>query len=77
MPAHPALDEVINAPLWPDTFGVMQTSLGCTVGRRVSTAVDDEAYEHYEVIAAASNLPLSVCRAALCAPRGDRPLEIK
>lgn len=75
VPRHPALEDVINARLWPEEFAVMQTSLGCTVGRRVSTSV---GYEDYQVVAAAGSLPLSVCRAALCAsPQGDKVLEIK
>ena len=74
-PRHPALENVINAPLWPEAFAVMQTSLGCTVGRKVAGSID---YQHYRIVAAADSLPLCVCRASLCAsPPGDTALEIK
>ena len=74
VPQHPALEDVIKAPQWPEEFAVMQTSLGCTVGRRLSTSI---GYEDYEVVAAADNLPLAVCRAAPCAAGlGDKPLRI-
>ena len=73
-PRHPALDDLINAPRWPEAFAVMQTTLGCTVGVKVS---ESPGYENYDVIAAAGNFPLAVCRAAVCAPLGESALQIK
>jgi transcriptional regulator with XRE-family HTH domain len=74
-PPHPSLEALIGAPLWPETFAVMLTSQGCTVGRKVGEAPD---FENYEIVAAADNLPLAVCRAAVSAsPSGNRRLHIK
>jgi hypothetical protein len=75
VPAHPSLDDLINAPRWPQSFAVVQTSLGCTVGRKTARSRD---YEHYEIVSAAENLPLAVCRAAVrIPPNGDSALTIK
>ena len=77
-PRQQCLEEVIQAPRWPETFAVMQTSLGCTVGRLAGCLMQvSEPYIDYDIVAAADNLPLAVCRAAVCAPPGNVPLAIK
>jgi hypothetical protein len=74
-PAQRCFDDVLHAERWPDVVAVMQTALGCTVGRRVGRSAD---YHHYDVIAAGETLPLAVCRAAACVgPDGRHLLEIK
>jgi len=64
-PQQPCLEALIEAPKWPQGFAVMQTSVGCTIGRRVPRGDRLEGYEYYDVIATADTLPLAVCRAAL------------
>ena len=66
MPQQRCLSVVIDAPRWPGSFAVIQTSQGCTVGRRVRGDVE---YLYFHVVAAADNLPLAICRAAVCAAR--------
>ena len=73
-PQQRCLDDLIAAPRWPQGLAVMQTSLGCTVARQVRRSV---GLHHYDVVAAAANLPLAVCRAAVCvAPGGTAFLDI-
>ena len=73
-PRHPSLEEVIAARRWPRSFVVVQTSHGCTVSREVRRS-SDTVYLH--VVAAADNLPLAVCRAAVCVTDpGDTALKI-
>jgi hypothetical protein len=74
-PAHPSLADLIDARRWPESFAVVQTSLGCTVDRKTARSRD---YEHYEIVSAAEHLPLAVCRAAArTSPSGSSPLTIK
>jgi hypothetical protein len=75
VPQQPCLDTVINAPRWPASFAVVQTSQGCTVARRVRRSAE-KVYFH--MVSSADDLPLAVCRAAVCAASeaGDRPLTI-
>jgi hypothetical protein len=75
MPQQRCLDAVTNAPRWPDSFAVIHTSQGSTVGRRVRA---DAEHLYFHIVAAADNLPLAICRAAVCAALegGDRPLMI-
>ena len=75
VPQQRCLDTVINAPRWPESFAVFQTSQGCTVGRRVRQSTESV---YFHTVASASDLPVAVCRAAACAASeaGDRPLRI-
>jgi hypothetical protein len=75
VPRQPCLDTVINTPLWPASFAVVHTSEGCTVARRVRANAENVFFHK---VASAHDLPLAVCRAAVCAASdtGDRPLRI-
>jgi hypothetical protein len=75
-PQQPCLHDVIHAPRWAESAAVMQTSEGCTVGVSVGRSAD---YIHFGVITTANNLPLAVCRAAVCglAAGGENPLAIR
>ena len=75
VPQQRCLDTVINAPRWPESFAVVQTSQGCTVARRVRRSAENV---YFHMVSSAHDLPLAVCRAAVCAASetGDRPLTI-
>ena len=78
LPRKACLDDVINAPRWPATFAVMLTTLGCTVGcLDEESKLDSQHFLNYKIVAAAANLPLAVCRAAVIAPAGNAPLGVK
>jgi hypothetical protein len=56
----------------------MMTAVGCTVGcLDEESKLNSERYLHYDIVAAAANLPLAVCRAAVIAPAGNSPLDVK
>jgi hypothetical protein len=75
LPRQPCLDDVMHACRWPPGFAVMQTTDGCTVGQEL---VRSAGAIEYDIVAAADNLPLAICRAAVCAASvpGDRPLLV-
>jgi hypothetical protein len=77
-PQQPCLEALIEAPKWPQGVAVMQTSVGCTIGRRTPRGDRLEGYEYYHVIATAETFPLAVCRAALIclSSPGSVPLRI-
>ena len=76
-PQQRCLDDLIDARMWPEGFAVMQTSLGCTVGRLVPRSEASDGYEYYDVVASAKTLPLAVCRAALSlSSAGNAPLRM-
>jgi hypothetical protein len=75
VPQQRCLDTVIKTLRWPESFAVVHTSEGCTVARRVRANAENVFFHK---VASAHDLPLAVCRAAVCAAfeAGDRPLKI-